>query len=271
MTVHQRPLDEARPATLPAPPARGRWNWKRFAQAAWIVLALVLLVNFVVNIPSYYQSSRTFCNVPHPSDCPTGLLTLGNVQALDQLHLSATAAATFLATLTLAVSVLFWMVGLLIFWRKSQEWMGLFVSLLLVMFGAIGIFAFPNAQTPPLFQLLTNITIFVLSLALFVFVFTFPTGRFTPRWTLAPFVLAVLSVLPFVPSVVSLLGVALAVGVQIYRYMRVYDVVQQQQAKWFVFGFGVGITFLSIYQVLGAVVTGLSAPDSWYQLLNALT
>jgi hypothetical protein len=61
------------------------------------------------------------------------------------------------------------------------------------------------------------------------------------------------------------------VGVQIYRYMRVYDAVQRQQTKWFVFGFGVGVTFLAIYQVLGAVMPGLSASDSWYQLLNALT
>jgi len=59
--------------------------------------------------------------------------------------------------------------------------------------------------------------------------------------------------------------------VQIYRYMRVYDAVQRQQSKWFVFGFGVGFTFLAIYQVLGALVPGLSASDSWYQLLNALT
>jgi hypothetical protein len=211
MTVHQRPLDEARPATSPG---RGRWNWKRFAQAAWIVLALVLLVNFV-------------------------------------------------ATLTLAVSVLFWVVGLLIFWRKSQEWMGLFVSLLLVMFGATAIFAFPNAQTPPLFQLLTNIINSVLPAALVAFFLTFPTGRFTPRWTWAAFVLALLSTLPFVPSVLSLLGVPLLVVVQIYRYVRVYNPVQRQQTKWFVFGFGVGFSFFAFYQVLGAVVPGLSAPDSW--------
>jgi hypothetical protein len=221
---------------------------------------------------------RTVCTLPNQVPCTlpgrtttSGQLTPDNVQALAQLHLSVTTFAAFYVTVDVVLSLLFWGVGLLIFWRKSDEWMGLFVSLLLVMFGATGIFAFPNAQTPPLFQLLTNIINFVLTLALVVFGFTFPTGRFTPRWTWAAFVLTLLSVLPFVPFVVSLLGFALAVGVQIYRYMRVYDAVQRQQTKWFVFGFGVGITFLAIYQVLGAVVPGLSAPDSWYQLLNALT
>ncbi|GAC1345342.1 MAG: hypothetical protein NVSMB27_07440 [Ktedonobacteraceae bacterium] len=269
--MQQRPLSEELPAASPTPPGRGWWSWQRAAQGAWIVLALVLLVTFVANIPAFYQSSRTFCTLPHPSDCATGLLTRGNVQALGQLHLSVAAVASFVATLTLAVSVLYWAVGLLIFWRKSQEWMGLFASLLLVMFGAIGIFGFPAALAPPLVQLLTNVINAVVGPALVAFFIIFPTGRFTPRWTWGAFVLGVLSTLPFVPSVVSLLTIPLMVGVQVYRYMRVYDAVQRQQTKWFVFGFGVGFSFLAIYQVLGAVVPGLSAPDSLYQLLNALT
>ena len=246
-------------------------RWLALARGAWIVLALVL-VNFMANIPAYYQSSRTFCILPNPGDCPTGQLTPGNVQALDQLHLSVSAVAGFLATLTLVVSVLYWVVGLLIFWRKSQEWMGLFFSLPLVILGAIDIYGFPAAQAPQIVQLLTNITSIVLGPALFAFGFTFPTGRFTPRWTWAAFVLvSVVSVLPFVPFVASLLTLPLVLGMQVYRYMRVYNAVQRQQTKWFVFGFGVGISFLAIYYVLSAVVPGLSAPDSWYQLLNALT
>jgi len=76
---------------------------------------------------------------------------------------------------------------------------------------------------------------------------------------------------PAVPAVASNLPNLLVVGVQVYRYMRIYDTVQRQQTKWFVFGFGVGFSALAIYYVLGAVVPGLSAPDSWYQLLDALT
>jgi hypothetical protein len=57
-------------------------------------------------------------------------------------------------------------------------------------------------------------------------------------------------------------------GVQIYRYVRVYDAVQRQQTKWFVFAIVVGFSFYAIYNVPGALVPGLSAPDSWYQLLQ---
>ena len=202
MTQHQHPSGEGLPAASPMPAGRGRWNWQRVAQGVWIMIALVLLVIFVANIPAYYQSLNTFCTQPSPENCPTGQLTLGNVQALGHLHLSVTAVAGFLATLTLAVSVLYWLVGLLIFWRKSQEWMGLLFSLTFVMLGAIDIFGFPAAQAPQLVQLLANITTIVLPPVGFVFFITFPTGRFTPRWTWAVFVLVVLITLPFVPSVV---------------------------------------------------------------------
>ncbi len=273
MTLQSRPLSEELPAPLPASPGRGRWNWQRLAQVIWIILALVLLVNFVASIPAYYQSSRTGCRLPDPSNCPTGLLTPGNVQALAQLHLSVTVVASFLATLTLAVSVLYWLVGLLIFWRKSQEWVGLFFSLVCIMMGAIGIYGFPGAtQTPPLFQLMTTITSFLLTPLGIAFFFTFPTVRFTPRWTWAVFVLvSVLNALPFIPSIVTNAMYPILFGVQIYRYVRVYDGVQRQQTKWFVFGLVVGFSCLAIYSIFGALVPSLSASDSWYQLLNALT
>ena len=38
MTLHQRPRSEAFPVASPMPPARGRWNWQRLAQGAWVVL-----------------------------------------------------------------------------------------------------------------------------------------------------------------------------------------------------------------------------------------
>jgi hypothetical protein len=89
MTLQQNSLSDALPAALPTP-GRGQRNWLAVTRIAWVVLALVLLVNFVANIPAFYQSSRTFCTLPNPTQCATGLLTLGNVQALHQLHLSVT-------------------------------------------------------------------------------------------------------------------------------------------------------------------------------------
>jgi hypothetical protein len=107
LNQHQRPLGESPPAASPNHPGKWRWNWQLLAQGAWIVLAFLLLITFVANIPAFFQSSRTGCTLPNPTQCPTGLFTPGNVQALDQLHFSVTVAADFLATLTLAVSVFY--------------------------------------------------------------------------------------------------------------------------------------------------------------------
>ena len=241
------------------------------------MLAIVLLLNFVANIPAYYQSSRNGCTHPDLSNCPTGQLTPAYVQVLNQLHLSVTAAAVFFATLTLAVSVLYWLVGLLIFWRKSHEWIGLFVSLLLVMFGSTGIDAFiPTAQTPQLLQFLDNIITIVIGPVLFLVLFIFPNGRFTPRWTVAAFVLILvvsgLSSLPVTAnllfSVVVFLAYPLPVIAQVYRYMRVYDAVERQQTKWFVFGVSIVISLVLIEGVLGALAPGSRAVECWYQLFN---
>ena len=49
------------------------------------------------------------------------------VQILDQAHLSVTVAQGILAALCVAMSVVYWLLGFLIFWRKSREPMGLLV------------------------------------------------------------------------------------------------------------------------------------------------
>jgi hypothetical protein len=71
---------------------------------------------------------------------------LGNVARLREtfpaqfahLHLSLSSYAATFTILDVFVSLVPWGVGLLIFWRKSDEAMGLLVSLLLVIFGATG-------------------------------------------------------------------------------------------------------------------------------------
>ncbi len=275
MGLHQYPLEEM----LPAPaPRSGRWGGRRAARGTWIVLALVLLVVFLVNLPAFFQYARTVCTLPDAGNCPTEQLTPAYVQLLDQLHLSVSAAQVCLASLCVVVSVLFWLVGLLIFWRKSQERIGLLVSLLLVLFGSTGFLGFNlPAQSPPFSQFLALVITYGLMWpAALVFFFTFPTGRFTPRWTLAAFFpffgvtmlssLAVTS--PFVPGIAAILTSLLPIMVQIYRYVRVYNAVEQQQTKWFVFGLSVTFLLVIIQGIFQALGPGSSVARSGYQLFN---
>ena len=193
MTLHQRPLSEALSATsvLPPPPRRGRWHWQRIAQGIWIVLTLVMLANFVASIPAYYRIMRIVCTLPNHVPCTLpGQTTTSNqptpdiVQALTQLHLSVATYAAYYVMLEVVLSLLFWGVGLLIFWRKSDEVMGLFVSLLLVLFGATGgatdtlLGAYAPTQSPLLLQILLFLIQAAQWTGLGVFLLTFPTGRF---------------------------------------------------------------------------------------------
>lgn len=275
MMVLQRLRSRAYAATLSILPKQRRWQ--RLVQGAWIMLALALLLIFMVNLPVFFQYARTICTLPDAGSCPTYQLTPAYARIFERLHFSIAVAQGFLAALCVAVSVVYWLLGLLIFWRKSQEPIGLLVSLLLVLFGSTGFIGFNlTVQTPPLFQFLAQfITHWLMWPAMLVFFFTFPTGRFTPRWTWAAFVpffvVAMLATIPGYPDLVPFIALILAsllpVGVQTYRYVWVYNAVQRQQTRWFVFGLSVVFLLILIQGILEEAAKISIAANSWYQLL----
>lgn len=276
MMLLQRLRGMAHSATLSILPEQRRWQ--RLVQGAWIMLALALLLIFVVNLPIFFQYARTICTLPDAGGCPTYQLTPAYAHIFDRLRFSIAFVQSFLAALCVAVSVVYWLLGLLIFWRKSQEPIGLLVSLLLVLFGSTGFIGFNlTVQSPPLFQLLAQIiTHWLMWPALLVFVFTFPTGRFTPRWTWAAFipffVVAILATLPNptfqLPVVVIVLASLLPVGVQVYRYVSVYDAVQRQQTRWFVFGLSIILLLIITQGILQVIAPVSNAAHLWYQLVS---
>src|SRR5216684_1664500 len=225
------------------------------ARAGWIVLALLLLANFVASIPAYYKILRTVCISSVQVQCAFWQPTPGNVEALQRLHLSVGSYAAY------------------------------FVSLVLILFGSTGISdtllgTFNTAHTLsliPAFLLLINVLQWP---ALGAFLVTFPTGRFVPRWSWLIILLWIVqfgffwltNFGLFPPELLLLLVVPLiwgsTLGIQVYRYVRVYDAVQRQQVKWFVFACVAGLSLIAINAVLGEVVPGLSAANSWYQLFG---
>jgi hypothetical protein len=259
-------------------------RWLALARGGWIVLALLLLANFVASIPAYYRILQTVCN-PSTAQCTSWQPTPDNIIALQRLHLPVAAYAAYFVSLDVAASLLFWIVGILIFWRKSQEWIGVSVSLVLIIFGSFGISdtlqgTFITPQTP----LFIGIPILLISLlqwpALGIFLLTFPTGRFAPRWSWLIVLLWIGQFgfyfsTNFVPVVANYLLPVVFVtwgstlGIQVYRYVRIYDAVQRQQVKWFMFALVAGLSLVVVGDgLLGGLVSPLNAPDSWFQLLN---
>jgi signal transduction histidine kinase len=263
-------------------------RWLAMARGGWIVLALLLLASFIVSIPAYYRILQNTCNLS-TTQCLFWQPTPGNIIALQRLHLPVAAYAAYFVSLDAAASLLFWIVGILIFWRKSDEWIGVSVSLVLIIFGSFGISdtlqeSFRTPQTPLFIQIPIVLIALLQWPALGIFLLTFPTGRFAPRWSWLIVLLWIGQLgfffstnfsTNFVPVVANFLLLVLFVtwgstlGIQVYRYVCVYNTVQRQQVKWFMFALFAGLSLVVVGNgILGGLVAPLNAPDSWFQLLN---
>jgi hypothetical protein len=151
------------------------------------------------------------------------------------------------------------LIGALIFWRKSREPFALFVSLLLILFGALGPSELNRSTLLialyPTWQVVLSVRLFQVSIypALGLFLYLFPTGRLVPRWSWVFFLVWIAQVMfyelpvnspysfqnlsPFLQLTFFLLTYGSAVGCQMYRYRWVSSQLQRQQAKWLMFGF----------------------------------
>ncbi len=259
-------------------------RWMALARGAWIVGMLLLLVNFVASIPPYYKlmllvctrAPQVPCTMPGQTANASGQLTPDNVVALTHLHLSVATYAAYFVTFTVMASLPYWGVGLLIFWHKSHEKMGLFVSLLLVLYGSTAptdalLGTYVPAQSPLLLQLLLALITDAQWIALVAFLLTFPTGRFEPRWSWLLISLNLLLDGPAAWYPPVLMGAGLLVsfgstlGIMIYRYTRVFDAVQRQQTRWVVYISTIAISLAVLSTAIPAVVPATSP----YQLLSA--
>src|SRR5215210_2136288 len=162
-------------STRTSPPAitlRGRWLL--LARGVWVTIATLALLLFAASIPSYVfnvlelgQAER----VGGPVEAPATL-----VFAFELLGVLASVTAA-LVCLTLAV---------VLFWRRSNDWMVVFTSSYLLLYGTImagplewaeGFYSSWPALAVDVVQplLLTTPTVALIAL--------FPDGRLVPRWT----------------------------------------------------------------------------------------
>jgi hypothetical protein len=142
------------------------------------------------------------------------------------------------------VAMVFCTVGLLVFYRKRDDWFGIYIGLVFVLFSTLNselAAAFVTFH-PNFTWLLTPLG--VLSWwGLFQLLFLFPNGRYLPAWTrwIANLLLLlyIISVAGFgtgtppAPIVVAILAL-FSVGAvsQVYRYHKISTTMERQQTKW---------------------------------------
>ena len=217
-----------------------------------MAVAVATLGAFGAAVPARYAQ------LAHPTEAAR--------TALADIGLSAGTYAFYNVALdTLFVSV-FATIGIVIFWRRSDDAVALLVATMLVVWGARNelFVGTPSAIEGTLGSALT----FVGYVAWMLFFYLFPSGRFVPRWTrwLAICWVLFLGLWNFTPygpltwppllfnaAIVVLWG-SFPVA-QIYRYARVSDPIQRQQTKWVVFGVAVAVAgaLTTIFTVEAAV------------------
>jgi hypothetical protein len=168
-----------------------------------------------------------------------------------QQQLYGAGYAVFLLALGIFVSLVWLIVAFLIFWRKSNDWLALLVSLMLVLQGA-NTTTISSETMPFVWQVLVVFLAWIAFDLLFLVFCLFPNGRFVPRWIgwlAAMFAVVFLGeallvhIFPHLPDFVNLLllltfycflgGFVVA---QLYRYHSVSSRTERQQTKWIVFG-----------------------------------
>jgi hypothetical protein len=249
------------PPPLPAvSDTRLRGRWLLLARAAWLVIVTYTLALFVGILPTSYMVLQAPC--VGTLACNSGIsLTAAGVEALRAAGFSMSDYATFTTVLTIAVSLVWVVVGLMIFWRRSDDWVALLGSCALIIYytGESGTIATLGFRYP-VWILPVGLISFLSEVAITLFGVLFPNGRFVPRWM--PWVVALhllqtfLSIFPppdsplnsnnwpIVSPILSVGFLGIVIFSQIYRYRRVSNAVQRQQTKWVVFGVSSSLVLL---------------------------
>jgi hypothetical protein len=164
-------------------------------------------------------------------------------------------------------------VGVVLFWRKSDNRLALLASLSLVLFPVA--FSVQVVGTlPAMWTLPVEIVEMLGNICLGFFFFVFPSGRFVPRWASLLMVewIAYWAISDFFPQsplanswlfVFPLPVTAICLIVlQVYRYRRVSTPVQRQQTKWVVAGFSFAFGPLVIAQTIEFALLAQLFPQS---------
>jgi signal transduction histidine kinase len=193
------------------------------------------------------------------------------------MDLSVGFFAGYLISVQLMFAATSFAVGTLIFWRKSDDRVALFLAFALVTLGGAALTQSPDALTDErtTLRLMILFVTFLGNTSIVLFFYLFPDGRFVPRWTRAVAAVFVVgqvdefffpsSLLPDIPDPLNAVAVfgflASMVYAQVYRYLRVSGPVERQQTKWIVFG----IT-ATVVGVQGAEVLLLAFPQTWLMM-----
>ena len=215
-------------------------RWLIAARVVWVLVLVGMLAAFVIQIPYYLAFMSRAC----PGACA---FTTRQEAALASINVSLDTFAWIALSCTLVITLISVALALILFWRRSNDWMALLVALFLVGYPIMnnGTTGSMPTDIPSSILLLTQILTFPVWILYDATFLLFPSGRFAPRWMWVLFLVwavwgQVISLAPDLFGGLLFLGyplfVTTAVASQIYRYRRASTPVQRQQTKWAIAG-----------------------------------
>jgi hypothetical protein len=233
-----------------------RRRWLLLARLAWVAVAITALAIVLFSVPSSFEHYRSVCTAASEvcSERAIEQPTPEGVRALQDVGLSVRSYALLNVAIDKVFELVWFAVGALIFWRRSDDQMALLVSVFLVAFGTVTVDpteANTLISSQPAWWLPVRGVQIVGEICSVLFFVLFPGGRFVPRWTrwLAIAFIAFLISRDLLPDLYArspaldgvsewvFLGFVLSlVWSQIYRYRRVSSEAQRRQTRWVVFG-----------------------------------
>ena len=274
-------------SSTPAPDTRLNGRWLVVARVGWLVVVILTIALFVGSLPAYALSLQMPCLGPVACSV-NGALSIAQIQGLQAAGFSLGDYAAYTIALTISIVLIWSSVGLLIFWRRSDDWLALLVALTLILFntGAQDNAPTALALTSSAWTVPVDIVALLTEAAIILFFLLFPGGRFVPRWTRWAIALdlglTAFSILPPANSSLNdnnwqlpIYGVGFIVLYlvmlfsQIYRYRRVSDPVQRQQTKWAVFGIVISAVCL-VGLGVSAGIPALSQSELYAPVINTL-
>lgn len=251
-----------------------RGRWLVLARTTWVAFVLLALLIYFTSLPLYDAQLQALCIA---RACVPGQLTPERALFLRGFGIPISFYAAMVIALNIATAMVWFAVGIVIFWRRHNDWMALLVALALVLVGT----TVPPSQSAPFWQWPIQFVDFLAVVSLFIIFCIFPSGTFVPRWMRwLPLVYAALNVFDLFPNVLAnipywatllyfavLFGCTGMLGVaQIYRYRRVSNVIERQQIKWIVYSCATTITGEFVFWLLTLVFPSLGRVNSLYDL-----
>ncbi|MFN8512547.1 MAG: hypothetical protein U0232_16460 [Thermomicrobiales bacterium] len=242
-----------------------------FFQVGWLVLQLGALGLALAGTPALHDLYQTTCPDMVCSKLPQP--TVESVQLLSRLGIPLAIYASVMAAVEWGWLLLWAGLGAVIAWKQPRDPVGMSLAYTGVAVG-VGSFTAALSWAGSQFLLPDRVIGVVIAVTLPLMIGLFPDGRWVPRWTrwvgLAAIAHAVVKEIAAIPSSGQLnlldlpvgeVMMAVMLGAQIYRYRRVSNTTQRQQAKWVLFG--ISMIILTQLLALGLYVLGLMAQ---YQL-----